>query len=137
MSIIWLLIAILLLIVEFMTVNITYIWFSLSAFITMIVSFYSDRYLVLLICFFLDGSLSCLFLRDRTFLYFKAKTANGETDKIIGKEAIVTKEIKKNSYGEVKVLKKKWAAYSNDHLKVNESSIVEKIEGVKLKVRKK
>lgn len=137
MSIIWLLIAILLLIVEFMTVNITYIWFSLSAFITMIVSFYTDSYLVLLICFFLVGTLSCLFLRDRTFLYFKTKTTNRETDKIIGKEAIVTKEIKKNSYGEVKVLKKKWAAYSNDHLKVNESSIVEKIEGVKLKVRKK
>ena len=137
MSIIWLLIAILLLIVEFMTVNITYIWFSLSAFITMIVSFYTDSYLVLLICFFLVGTFSCLFLRDRTFLYFKTKTENGETDKIIGKEAIVTKEIKKNSYGEVKVLKKKWAAYSNDHLKVNESSIVEKIEGVKLKVRKK
>lgn len=137
MSIIWLLIGILLLIVEFMTVNITYIWFSLSAFFIMILSSYIDNYFVLLICFFSFGILFNLFLRDRTLLYFKTKTINGDTDKIIGKEAIVTKEIKKNSYGEVKVLKKKWAAYSNDHLKVNESSIVEKIEGVKLKVRKK
>lgn len=137
MSIIWLLIAILLLIVEFMTINITYMWYSLAAIITMILSFYVDSYLMLLICFFAIGTTLRYFLRDRTILYFKAKTISSETDKLVGKEAIVTKEIKKNSYGEVKVLKKKWAAYSNDHLKVDESSIVEKIEGVKLKVRKK
>lgn len=137
MIIIWLLIAILLLIVELMTINITYIWYSIAAFITMFISIYVDNYWILLICFFLIGIILTLFLRNRVILHFKIKTLNGDSDKIIGKEAIVTKEIKKNSYGEVKVLKKKWAAFSKDHLKVNETSIVEKIEGVKLKVRKK
>ena len=75
--------------------------------------------------------------RDKLIKYLKNKKVIINTDKLIGKECIVTKEIKQFSYGEVKVNKKKWAANSNDHLKIDSKAIVEKIEGVRLKVRKK
>ena len=121
MAIIWILISIFLLLVEFMTVKIIYIWYSLSALISLIIAFNNKNFLLQFILFIVLGMVFNVLFRD----------------KLIGKECIVTKEIKEFSYGEVKVNKKKWAAYSNDHLKLDSKAIVEKIEGVRLKVRKK
>ena len=55
-------------------------------------------------------------------------------DRVIGMEAIVTVEIKKNNPGEVKVDGKKWTAISNKKIKVGTTVKVLEIEGVKLKV---
>ena len=49
---------------------------------------------------------------------------------------IVTEEIKKNTVGEVKVDGKKWSAISDTSIKVDEEVVVEKIDGVKLIVKK-
>lgn len=137
MAIIWILISIFLLLVEFMTVKIIYIWYSLSALISLIIAFNNKNFLLQFILFIVLGMMFNILFRDKLIKYLKNKKVIINTDKLIGKECIVTKEIKEFSYGEVKVNKKKWAAYSNDHLKIDSKAIVEKIEGVRLKVRKK
>lgn len=137
MAIIWILISIFLLLVEFMTVKIIYIWYSLSALISLIIAFNSKNFLLQFILFIVLGMVFNVLFRDKLINYLKNKKVIINTDKLIGKECIVTKEIKESSYGEVKVNKKKWAAYSTDHLKLDSKAIVEKIEGVRLKVRKK
>ena len=137
MAIIWILISIFLLLVEFMTVKIIYIWYSLSALISLIIAFNNKNFLLQFILFIVLGMVFNVLFRDKLINYLKNKKVIINTDKLIGKECIVTKEIKEVSYGEVKVNKKKWAAYSNDHLKIDSKAIVEKIEGVRLKVRKK
>ena len=57
-------------------------------------------------------------------------------DRIIGKQAEVTKEIKPNHYGEVQVFGKVWTATSDDSFDVGDKVIVDSIDGVKLIVRK-
>lgn len=137
MAIIWILISIFLLLVEFMTVKIIYIWYSLSALISLIIAFNNKNFLLQFILFIVLGMVFNVLFRDKLINYLKNKKVIINIDKLIGKECIVTKEIKESSYGEVKVNKKKWAAYSTDHLKLDSKAIVEKIEGVRLKVRKK
>ena len=137
MAIIWILISIFLLLVEFMTVKIIYIWYYLSALISLIIAFNNKNFLLQFILFIVLGMVFNVLFRDKLINYLKNKKVIINTDKLIGKECIVTKEIKESSYGEVKVNKKKWAAYSTDHLKLDSKAIVEKIEGVRLKVRKK
>lgn len=137
MAIIWMLISIFLLLVEFMTVKIIYIWYSLSALISLIIAINNKNFLLQFILFIVLGMVLNTLFRDKLIKYLKNKKVIINTDKLIGKECIVTKEIKEFSYGEVKVNKKKWTAYSNDHLKLDSKAIVEKIEGVRLKVRKK
>ena len=55
-------------------------------------------------------------------------------DRIIGKEGVVTKEISKNTYGEVNVKGSIWTATSKKEIKKGASIKVLKIEGVKLLV---
>ena len=51
-------------------------------------------------------------------------------------EGIVTEEITKTKIGEVKVDGKRWSAISNELIKAGEEVIIERIDGVKLIVRK-
>ena len=51
-------------------------------------------------------------------------------------EAIVTEPIRKNKIGEVKVDGKKWSAFSDQTLNVDDTVKVLKIDGVKLKVER-
>ena len=76
-------------------------------------------------------------MRDKTIKLLLDKKIITDTDKLISKEALVTKEIKENSYGQVKVDKKNWAAYSTETLKVGVKAKIDSIEGVRLKVSKK
>ena len=55
-------------------------------------------------------------------------------DRVIGKVGVVTETIEKDGIGEVKVLGKKWSAYSDKGVKENSKVKVLSINGVKLKV---
>ena len=55
-------------------------------------------------------------------------------DMVIGKTATVTEAITKDGIGEVKVLGKRWSAYSDKNIKENAKVKVLSINGVKLKV---
>ena len=63
------------------------------------------------------------------------KKAN--SDRLIGKEGVVIEAINNDSMGMVNFLGDQWKAVSDTEIAVGEKVIVEKIEGVKLFVRKK
>ena len=67
------------------------------------------------------------------------KTKKGEStnaDRIINQKALVVKDIRKYELGEVKVLGNRWTAISDEEFSIGEEVIVDKIEGVKVWVRK-
>ncbi|KZX14904.1 hypothetical protein MBCUT_18570 [Methanobrevibacter cuticularis] len=59
------------------------------------------------------------------------------SDRLIGEDAIVIEEIKIDSMGMVKLLGDTWKAIADENIPVGETVIVEKIDGVKLRVKKK
>ncbi len=77
-------------------------------------------------------------LLTRPYLVKKLTNKKESTnlDRVIGAEGIVTEEITKLKVGEVKVDGKRWSAISNELIKVGEEVIIERIDGVKLVVRK-
>ena len=136
--VLWLLIIIFLIIIEACTVNLVSIWFIASGIISLILSFFIDNFFIQFAIFVLLGIL--FLLTTRKFLK-KLMKENQDTkinlDRIIRNYAIVTEPIHKNKIGEVKVDGKRWSAISNEELEIDDEVFVEKIDGVKLIVRKK
>ncbi len=136
--ILWLIIIFILIVAEVSTVNLVSIWFIASGIVSMIVSIFYDNFFVQFAIFVILGIL--LLLTTRKFLekLMKAKEdTKTNLDRILGSTAIVTVPITKNEVGEAKVEGKKWSAISNETLEVGEEVIIDRIDGVKLIVRKK
>ncbi len=133
----WLLLVFFLIVLEVSTVNLVSIWFIASGIVSLIVSIFYDNFLVQFAIFVLLGIF--LLLTTRKFLkrYIEPNKEKTNLDRIIGEVAIVTGKIVKNEIGEVKIDGKRWSAVSKEEIEVNEEVIVEKIDGVKLIVRKK
>ncbi len=133
---IWIIIIVLLTLVEIMTINLTTIWYVASAIVSLIISFFSENFLLQFGIFVVFGTI--LLLTTRPFLK-KLTTHKKEAtnlDRVIGMEAIVTESIDKNTIGEVKVDGKRWSACSNQKIDVNCVVKVLSIDGVKLKVER-
>ena len=69
----------------------------------------------------------------------KMKFQNVRTnlDRVVGMEGVVTEEISKFEIGEVKVDGKRWSAKSDSSISVGDVVEIERIDGVKLIVKKK
>jgi len=59
------------------------------------------------------------------------------TDRFIGKEGVTTEAIDPENAGMIKIGGESWRAIAKDNISVGEKVIVEKVKGVKLRVRKK
>lgn len=133
---IWIMIIILLTLVEVMTINLTTIWYVVSAIVSLVISLFIKNFSLQFGVFAVLGTI--LLLTTRPFL--KKLMANKKEatnlDRVIGMEAIVTETIDKNQIGEVKVDGKKWSAYSEQRIDVNCVVKVLSIDGVKLKVER-
>ena len=131
----WLILIVILTIIEFATANLVTIWFIASAFISLIVSFFTLNSAILLSIFVIVGIILLITTKP---IFDKLKDNNTETnlDRIIGKTAIVTEAISKNDVGEVKIDGKRWSAISNKKISIGEEVKIIKIDGVKLIVEK-
>lgn len=132
----WIMIIVLLTIVEVMTVNLTTIWYIASAVLSLIVSLFSDIFLLQFGVFAVAGTILLILTRP---IIKRITTNSGEAtnlDRVVGMEAIVTESLGKNKIGEVKVDGKRWSAYSEQEIDVNCTVKVLKIDGVKLKVER-
>ena len=132
----WLILVIILAIIEVATTDLLTIWFVISGIITLILSFFINNIAIEVAVF---GILGIILLITTRPLFKKIMHGNNEKtnlDRVIGMIGIVTEEISKNNIGEVKVDGKKWSAISNEKLNVGEKVVIEKIDGVKLVVRK-
>lgn len=131
---IWIIIAGVCLIGEILTSGFLVFWLSIGALIAMIVSFFIDSIIVQTAVFVISSAI--LIFATKPFVKKFAKTKNVKTNaySIIGKNAIVTKDIDSiNGKGQIKVDSETWSALGKDDMNIEKGTKVEilKIDGVK------
>lgn len=131
---VWLLIIVILTILEASTINLTTIWFVISGIIALIVSFFTDNYIIQFGVFVIAGVVLLVTTRPILQKLLKNKKEATNLDMIIGMEGIVTEKITKSQPGEVKVQGKRWTACADKTINVGQTVKILEINGVKLKV---
>lgn len=132
----WLILFIVLIITELLTINLVTIWFAFGTLLALVVEV-SFSNIVLDIITFVITSFLLIILTKPIIGRLKVKKVEATNlDMVINKIGIVTEDIKQDKIGEVKVLGKRWSAYSNTELKKDEKVKILSIDGVKLKVEK-
>lgn len=131
---IWIIIAGVCLIGEILTTGFLIFWLSIGALIAMVVSFFVDSILVQTAVFVISSAI--LIFATKPFVKKFAKTKDIKTNaySIIGKNAIVTKDIDSiNGKGQIKVDSETWSALGKDDMNIEKGTEVEilKIDGVK------
>ncbi len=134
MTLFWLVLFVVLALFELVTVNLVSIWFSLGALITTFVSLVTDNLMIHLAVFTISSILLLLLTKPFVKKMKKREGVPTNLDMVIGKTGFVTEKIEKDGIGEVKVLGKKWSAYSDKEVEENSKVKVLSINGVKLKV---
>ncbi|MCI9585141.1 MAG: NfeD family protein [Bacilli bacterium] len=134
--IVWLIIIVILTFLEMITVGLTTIWFVFSGIVALVISFFTDNYLIQFGVFVILGVILLVTTRPLLQKLLKHKNEATNADRIIGMEGIVTEKITKNTPGEVKVDGKRWTAVADKVIKENSVVEVLEINGVKLKVEK-
>lgn len=136
MWILWLIIVILLAVIEGLTINLVSIWFIASGLVSLFLSFIIDSFCILFIIFVALGLVLMIITRPILLKKFGHKNVKTNLDRVIGMEGLVTEDISKLKVGEVKVDGKRWSAISDQKITEGTRVIVERVEGVKLCVRK-
>ena len=134
MTLFWLVLFVVLALFELATVNLVSIWFSFGALITTFVSLATDNVMIHLAVFTITSILLLLLTKPFVRKLKKKDIVPTNLDQVIGKVGVVTEKIEKDGIGEVKVLGKKWSAYSDKEVEENSKVKVLSINGVKLNV---
>lgn len=130
----WIIAFLVLILIELVTVNLVSIWFAIGSIAAYITTFFTDNFMIQLIVFVIVSIISLLAMKPLTKKIRDRKYEPTNLDRVIGKEGVVTKDITKNSYGEVKVSGSIWTATSKKAISKGTQVKVLKIEGVKLLV---
>ena len=137
MTIGWFIIFLLLLVVEFATVNLVTIWFAFGALVTVFLSFVVENIWIQSTIFLITSVIALLCTKPLLKAFHLSELIPTNTDRLIGKEGEVIKEITFNEYGRVKVFGENWMATSDESIKEGSKVIIKNIEGAKLIVEKK
>ncbi len=133
---IWIGIVIFLTLIEIMTINLTTIWYVISAIVALILTNFTDSYMIQVGTFAILGTILLLLTKPFIKKFLKNKNVPTNLDRILGMKGTVTEDILKNKTGEVKVDGKKWTAYADTELKKDTLIRVLEQNSVKLKVEK-
>ena len=133
----WIGAIIILTIIEILSINLTTIWYVISAIVALILSFLGVDFIIQFGVFALLGTILLITTKPLLTRLFKVDQVNTNLDRVVGMEGIVTEKITKFEIGEVKVDGKKWSAKSDADIDVGTTIVVLSIDGVKLNVRKK
>ncbi len=138
MTYVWLVAIIILGFIEAITEGIVSIWFVISGLLALIVSIFTDVFLIQFAIFVIVGIILMITTRSSVSKYLKVNPVRTNLDRVIGMKGIVTEDIKKDKYGEVRVDGKRWTAYSKDEKVIKKDEFVEilNIDGNKLAVKK-
>ena len=138
MLIIWGVIFVGTLIVEFLTADIDTIWFCLSSLVCTVIAAFKVHYLIQLGVFIVLSIILMLLTRPLTKRMMEREIVKTNSDKLIGSIGVIYSEINENEIGEVKIDGQIWRAINRDGLSfdVNEKVIIEGISGNKLIVVK-
>lgn len=131
---IWFILFLALLFLELITINLVSIWFAIGACAALITASLTDNVMIQITVFILISIIALLVTKPIVKKLRKRQITPTNLDRVIGKIGIVTKQITKNSYGEVKVEGSIWTAKASKRIKEKSQIKVLKIEGVKLLV---
>lgn len=139
MSIFWLIALIVLLVLEAATIQLVSIWFAAGAALALLTSLLTDNILIQIIVFIVSSGLVLAFLRPTVQKLLKPKDTKTNVHALVGQSALLTEEVDNDrDTGALKLAGTTWSVRSSNGEKIpkDEKVIVEKVEGVKLYVRK-
>lgn len=134
---VWLIIAGLFFIGEIITVGFLVFWFGVGALLAMIVSFFTSNIIIQTTVFIVSSAILLFVTKPFVKKFVDVKPTNTNAFSIIGKKALVIKEINSHSVGQIKINGEVWSAEAENDETITEGSEVEivKINGVKTIVR--
>ena len=135
---IWLIIAGVFFIGEIATVGFLIFWFGIGALIAMATSFFIDNIIIQTTIFVISSTILIFATKPFVKKFVDVKKTNTNAFSIIGKTALVIKEINPiQSQGQVKINGEIWSAESDNNEVIPEGSEVEilQIRGVKTIVK--
>ncbi len=133
----WLILVIVLAIIELATVNLLTIWFCISGLVALFLSFYIDNVAIVSTIFAVLGIFLLFTTRPILKEYLPTQKKVKKVEKLIGRIGIVTKDIRPDMEGEVKVSNRKYIAISDKKISKNTEIEVINTDGLKLVVAKK
>ncbi|PAT02615.1 hypothetical protein CI105_01270 [Candidatus Izimaplasma bacterium ZiA1] len=139
MLFVWFAIIIIAAFIESQTMDLTSLWFSVGSLFALIIAIIdNDNILLQTIVFLVVSFILIATVRPIAKNYFKTNIISTNSDRLIGKIAVCTKEISIGERGEVKIDGKYWMAVTSGEEDINTGDKVEvlAIEGVKLIVVK-
>ena len=136
---IWIAAIVIFVIIELLTPQMVSIWFAAAAAAGLIALLAGAPLWLQLLLFVLVSLILVVLTRPIYKKYFIKKVIPTNYDALIGKEAVVTESIDNiSAKGQVQIMGQIWSARAegDETIDVNEKVLVEKIEGVKLIVKK-
>ena len=137
-KLVWLAVAVIFGVGEMFTAGLTLIWFSFGALATMFLTTYVESIPMQVLIFGVSSSIM-LFIATKVIVKKdESYVSNTNIDALIGKYAIVEKDVSNVVYGIVNLEGEKWTAVSekDETYKKGEKVKVVRIDGVKLVVTK-
>jgi len=134
-ALVWLIIAFLLAVIEAFSLGLTTIWFAGGAVVAVVAALLGASIPVQVVIFVVVSILLLVLTRPWAVRHFKSKLESTNIDAVIGKEALVTKDISPFSAGEAKLNGLIWVALSTDKnltIVAGTPVKVDAVEGVKL-----
>ena len=132
----WFIAFMVLIIIEFLTVNLVTIWFVIGSLAALVASYFTNSLIIQIIVFIIFSIITLFFTRTIMRNFKGISAIPSDPEKIIGKVGTVVKRISKENYGEVKVHGGLWVACSNDSIEVGEKVKVIGLDDHKLTVIK-
>lgn len=134
----WLIIAGLFFVGEIFTLGFLIFWFGIGALFAMIVSFFTTNIIIQTTVFLITSTIFILATKPLVKKFVDVKKTNTNVFSIIGKKALVIKDIDPiHSSGQIKLNGEVWSAETENDKIIKEGSEVEvlKINGVKAIVK--
>ncbi len=135
MALVWLIIAFVLAMIEAFSLGLTTIWFAGGAVVAVIAALLGASVPLQVVIFVVVSILLLVLTRPWAMKHFKSKLESTNIDAVIGKEAMLTKDISPFSAGEAKLNGLTWVALSTDKsltISAGTAVRVDTVEGVKL-----
>jgi membrane protein implicated in regulation of membrane protease activity len=135
MALVWLIIAFVLAVIEAFSLGLTTIWFAGGAVVAVVAALLGASVPLQVVIFVVVSILLLVLTRPWAMKHFKTKLENTNIDAVIGKEAMVTKDISPFSAGEARLNGLTWVALATDkNLTISAGTPVrvDAVEGVKL-----
>lgn len=136
MGIMWLVILVLLILIEFATMGLTTVWFAGGALVAAVIAALNGPIWAQVAAFVVVSLLLLIFTRPIAVKYFNVDRTKTNTESLIGKQAIVTERIDNlKATGTAAINGQEWTARSAfQDVDIEEGAVViiKEIQGVKL-----